>query len=157
MDNLHTVDELTRLLQEEKQRADNTERGRQEEKQRAENAERGRQEEKQRADNAEREHREEREKHRLTTLDEYIAATHELVFARLKVEPNEQLRAKGSITNPKSKPCPTRLRPWPDFLEQQRVALENLYTTFPVADRLFEVPELFRQPWSKDLPASHSG
>ncbi|CAH0023545.1 unnamed protein product [Clonostachys rhizophaga] len=42
------------------------------------------------------------------------------------------------ITNPRDKWCPTNLRPWPDFLDQQRLIFGTLYDTFPAESRLFE-------------------
>ncbi|KAH8657230.1 hypothetical protein BGZ61DRAFT_594238 [Ilyonectria robusta] len=43
----------------------------------------------------------------------------------------------GPLTNPRNKRCPTHLRPWSDFLEQQRVILGALYDTFPAQSRVF--------------------
>ncbi|KAH6645642.1 hypothetical protein BKA67DRAFT_639738 [Truncatella angustata] len=68
---------------------------------------------------------------RRTTLDEYIAATHQLVANHFAVETDKGLTSKGPITNPYNKLCPKNLRPWPDFLEQQRPTLGALYGTFP--------------------------
>lgn len=98
---------------------------------RAKEAERGRREEQQRAEEAE-------EQTRRTTLDEYIAACHELVFSELKVEKDKTLTSKGSITSPRNKLCPTSLKPWPDFLQQQRTTFGKLYTAFPTERRVFE-------------------
>jgi hypothetical protein len=72
------------------------------------------------------------EQTRRTTLDEYIAATHDLVFVHLTVETDKELTSRGSLTNPRNKLCPTQLRPWTDFLEQQRIVLGHLYDTFPL-------------------------
>ncbi|KAF9878762.1 hypothetical protein CkaCkLH20_03662 [Colletotrichum karsti] len=44
----------------------------------------------------------------------------------------------GSITNPRHKWCPTNLKPWPDFLQQQRIVFGTLYDTFPSDRRCFE-------------------
>ncbi|KAK4074424.1 hypothetical protein Purlil1_12964 [Purpureocillium lilacinum] len=46
-----------------------------------------------------------------TTLDEYFDACHELVFAKFHVEQNPGLVSQGSLTNPQSKWCPTKLQP----------------------------------------------
>ncbi|OAQ57369.1 protein kinase-like domain [Pochonia chlamydosporia 170] len=104
------VEELERLLREAQLRAER-------EQQRAETAE---------------------QQTRATTLDEYIAACHSLVFSRFEVETDKSLTSKGSITNPRNKLCPTSLKPWPDFLEQQRVAFGVLYDALPAQTRLFE-------------------
>ncbi|KAJ4308780.1 hypothetical protein N0V84_011896 [Fusarium piperis] len=154
-----SVEELERLLrqaererEEARQRADDAERARQEEQhraereqQRADDAERARQEARQRADEAERARQEARqraeqaeEQTRPTTLDEYIAACHHLVFSKLAVETDKKLTTRGPITNPRNKWCPTHLKPWSDFLQQQRLIFGALYDTFPAQSRAFE-------------------
>ncbi|WQF90548.1 Putative tyrosine-protein kinase, active [Colletotrichum destructivum] len=136
----------------EQQRAEEAERERQEERQRAEReqqraeeAERERQEERQRAEREQQ--RAEREQQRAeaseqqtqpTTLDEYIAACHSCVFSSFDIERNPKLTSKGPITNPRNKWCPTNLRPWPDFIQQQRITFGTLYDTFPTDSRVFE-------------------
>ncbi|KNB14025.1 hypothetical protein FOXG_12586 [Fusarium oxysporum f. sp. lycopersici 4287] len=159
MDGSLSVEELTRLLRdaeqrakEERQRAEEAERERQEERQRAEReqqraeeAERERQEERQRAEReqqrAEREQQRaeaSEEQTRLTTLDEYIAACHASVFSRFAIETDPNLTSRGSITNPRDKWCPKNLRPWPDFLDQQKLTFGTLYDSFPTETRVFE-------------------
>ncbi|EFZ03323.1 Protein kinase-like protein [Metarhizium robertsii ARSEF 23] len=133
------IEELERLLREAELRAELADRQRLEERQRAEREE-------QRAETAE-------EQTRRTTLDEYIAACHGLVFSKFAVETEKSLTSKGSITNPRNeksltskgsitnprnKLCPTSLQPWSDFLEQQRIASGVLYDAFPTETRLFE-------------------
>ncbi|KPM36116.1 hypothetical protein AK830_g10442 [Neonectria ditissima] len=139
------ADEAERGRHVEQQRADEAERARQEERQRADEAERAQQEERQRADEAERAQQEERqradeavEQTRATTLDEYIAACHTSVFSKFTVETDRKLTSKGPITNPRNKWCPTHLRPWTDFLEQQRAIFGAVYDTFPTQSRFFE-------------------
>ncbi|KAJ6438065.1 Kinesin light chain 1 [Purpureocillium lavendulum] len=74
-----------------------------------------------------------------TTLHEYLDACHRSVFTKLRVEHNPDLLSRGSLTNPQSKRCPTSLRQWPEFLEQQRRIFGILLDTFPRdSDRLFE-------------------
>ncbi|KAK2122128.1 hypothetical protein NOF04DRAFT_1197167 [Fusarium oxysporum II5] len=121
-----SVGELEKLLQEarEQQRAEEAERERQEERQRAER-------EQQRAEASE-------EQTRLTTLDEYIAACHASVFSRFAIETDPNLTSRGSITNPRDKWCPKNLRPWPDFLDQQKLTFGTLYDSFPTESRVFE-------------------
>ncbi|RTE68948.1 hypothetical protein BHE90_016674, partial [Fusarium euwallaceae] len=139
------AEEAETQRQQERQRAEEAERERQQERQRAEEAERGRQEEQDRAEKeqqrAEKEQQraEEAEKQtRPTTLDEYIAACHDLVFSQFRVERDRRLTSKGSITNPRNKLCPTSLEPWPDFLDQQRSVLDTMYECFPTHTRAFE-------------------
>ncbi|KAH7195027.1 hypothetical protein BKA60DRAFT_583946 [Fusarium oxysporum] len=159
MDGSLSVEELTRLLREAEQRAKEERQRAEREQQRAEEAERERQEErqraereKQRAEEAERERQEERqraereqqraeaseEQTRLTTLDEYIAACHASVFSRFAIETDPKLTSRGSITNPRDKWCPKNLRPWPDFLDQQKLTFGTLYDSFPTESRVFE-------------------
>ncbi|KAH9225575.1 hypothetical protein K456DRAFT_43783 [Colletotrichum gloeosporioides 23] len=87
--------------------------------------------EKQRADDAE-------QQNQPTSLDEYIAASHSLVYTKLTVETDRKLTYKGSVTNPRDKWCPTKLQPWSDFLEQQRVVFGTLCGTFPADRHCFE-------------------
>ncbi|RMJ00578.1 hypothetical protein CDV36_015870, partial [Fusarium kuroshium] len=152
MDDPNSMEELRRLLREARQQAEEAERGREQERQRAEEAERERQEEQQRAEEAERGRQEERDRAEKeqqraeasekqtqpTTLDEYIAACHSLVFSSFNIERNRKLTSKGPITNPRNKWCPTNLRPWPDFLRQQRITFGTLYDIFPTHRRIFE-------------------
>ncbi|KAM6513276.1 hypothetical protein FALCPG4_015719 [Fusarium falciforme] len=159
MDESTRLRELERLLKEseqraareqqraerEQKRAEEAERERQEERQRAEAAERERQLERQRAEAAERERQLERQRAEAseqqtqpTTLNEYIAGCHSLVFSSFTIELNPKLTSKGPITNPRNKWCPTNLRPWPDFLQQQRITFGTLYDTFPTDSRVFE-------------------
>ncbi|KAI0818419.1 hypothetical protein GGR55DRAFT_685732 [Xylaria sp. FL0064] len=97
----------------------------------AENPTRRGSRERQRADESE-EHR------RPTSLVEYITACHELVFSQLKVETNKALTSRGPITNPRNKYCPTSLKPWPDFLQEQNTTFGGLYATFSPERRAFE-------------------
>ncbi|KAH7465380.1 hypothetical protein FOMA001_g17028 [Fusarium oxysporum f. sp. matthiolae] len=146
------AEEAERERQEERQRAERERQRAKKEQQRAEEAERERQEERQRAEReqqrAEKEQqRAEREQQRaeaseeqtrLTTLDEYIAACHASVFSRFAIETDPKLTSRGSITNPRDKWCPKNLRPWPDFLDQQKFIFGTLYDAFPTESRVFE-------------------
>ncbi|KAK1973496.1 hypothetical protein LZ30DRAFT_484883 [Colletotrichum cereale] len=152
MDGSMGVEELTRRLREAEQRAEREQQRAEREQQRAEReqqrAEREQQRaerEQQRAEEAEKERQEERQRAEAseqqtqpTTLDEYIAACHSLVFSSFDVERNPKLTSKGPITNPRNKWCPTNLRPWPDFIQQQRITFGTLYDTFPTDSRVFE-------------------
>ncbi|KID81672.1 Protein kinase-like domain protein [Metarhizium guizhouense ARSEF 977] len=145
MDEQRRVEELERLLQEakllaesERQRAEASDRQRLEEQQRAEREQQRAEREQQRAER-ERQRAEASEKQtRATTLNEYIAACHSLVFSRFEVESDKSLTSRGSITNPRNKLCPTSLESWPDFLEQQRIASGVVYDALPAETRLFE-------------------
>ncbi|KAI1302514.1 hypothetical protein F5Y03DRAFT_407847 [Xylaria venustula] len=75
---------------------------------------------------------------RNTTLAEYVEACHELVFTKFAVETDKSLTSQGSTTNPRHKLCPTRLLPWPDFLEEQKTIFGTLYATFPTETEAFE-------------------
>ncbi|ENH66347.1 Reticulocyte-binding protein 2 like protein a [Fusarium oxysporum f. sp. cubense race 1] len=161
-----SVEELTRLLQEaeqrakeerqraekeqqraekeqqraerEQQRAEKEQQRAEKEQQRAEEAERERQEERQRAEREQQRAEASEEQTRLTTLDEYIAACHASVFSRFAIETDPNLTSRGSITNPRDKWCPKNLRPWPDFLDQQKLTFGTLYDAFPTESRVFE-------------------
>ncbi|KAJ0358758.1 hypothetical protein COL26b_014465 [Colletotrichum chrysophilum] len=108
------------------------------EQQRAEAAERDRQQERRRAEAKQLRADEAEQQTKPTSLDEYIAACHTLVYSKLTVETDRRLTSKGFITNPRHKWCPTNLQPWPDFLQQQRIVFGTLYDTFPSDRRCFE-------------------
>ncbi|KAI0397976.1 hypothetical protein F5Y17DRAFT_257027 [Xylariaceae sp. FL0594] len=122
----------------EQQRAEREQQRREREQQRAEDAERGRQEEKQRAEREQQRAEQSEEHSRPTSLNEYIAACHELVFSQLTVEADKALTSRGSITNPRNKYCPTRLRPWSAFLLEQGTIFGELYATYSPEQRAFE-------------------
>ncbi|CRK39490.1 hypothetical protein BN1708_001691, partial [Verticillium longisporum] len=140
-----SVDELQELLRQAEQRAADAERDRQQERQRAEREQQRAEREQQRAEREQQRAEKEQlraedaeEQTRPTTFIEYIVACHIHVFLKLVVETDKKLTSKGSITNPRNKWCPTHLRPWPDFLEQQRVIFGKLHDSFPTNSRLFE-------------------
>ncbi|KAI8625609.1 hypothetical protein F5Y19DRAFT_466948 [Xylariaceae sp. FL1651] len=101
-------------------------------------AEEGRREEQRRAEQEQRRAKQAEEQTRQTTFDEYIAACHKFVFSNLKVEKDKALTSKGPVANPRDKLCPTSLKPWPDFLQQQRTTFGQLYTAFPTDRRVFK-------------------
>ncbi|KAH8193495.1 hypothetical protein TruAng_012339 [Truncatella angustata] len=116
--NTSQTNDLLRRLEEAERRADEAEREQRDEKQRADEAEKQQQEAEKRQQEAEKRQQEAELLTRRTTLDEYIAATHDLVASHFVVETDKELTSKGPITNPRNKLCPKNLRPWPDFLEQ---------------------------------------
>ncbi|KAI8633007.1 hypothetical protein F5Y19DRAFT_285106 [Xylariaceae sp. FL1651] len=133
-----TVEELERLLQEERRLREEAERGRQEDRRLREEAERERQEDRRRADREQKRAEDSEKQTRPTTLDEYLAACHTSVFSRLTIELDPKLTSRGPITNPRDKWCPKNLRPWPDFLLQQTNIFRTLYDNFPTESRVFE-------------------
>ncbi|PCD22089.1 hypothetical protein AU210_015889 [Fusarium oxysporum f. sp. radicis-cucumerinum] len=132
------AEEAERERQEERQRAERELQRAEKEQQRAEEAERERQEERQRAEREQQRAEASEEQTRLTTLDEYMAACHTSVFSRFAIETDPKLTSRGSITNPRDKWCPKNLRPWPDFLNQQKLTFGTLYDAFPTESRVFE-------------------
>ncbi|RYC57812.1 hypothetical protein CHU98_g8404 [Xylaria longipes] len=138
MEESNRLAELEAQLRDAENRAREAERSRREEQQRAEDAERGRLEERERAEREQQRADESEEHRRPTSLDEYIAACHELVFSQLKVETNKALTSRGPITNPRNKYCPTNLKPWPDFLQEQSTTFGELYTACSPERRAFE-------------------
>ncbi|KAH7191014.1 hypothetical protein BKA60DRAFT_662397 [Fusarium oxysporum] len=75
---------------------------------------------------------------RLTTLDKYIAVCYTSVFSRFAIETDPKLTSRDSITNTRDKWCPKNLKPWADFLDQQKFIFGTLYDTFPTEIRVFE-------------------
>ncbi|KAI0118235.1 hypothetical protein GGR51DRAFT_498548 [Nemania sp. FL0031] len=75
---------------------------------------------------------------RHTTLDEYIEACHNLVYAKLTIEPNIAIWTTGSIPQPYAKLFPRRLMPWTDFHDQQSEMLSYVYQHFEYKKRLFD-------------------
>lgn len=75
---------------------------------------------------------------RKTTLTEYLNACHTHLYSRFAVQTDRSLTSKGGITRPNGKRCPTRLRAWTGFHEEQRRALGILHATFPSQARRFE-------------------
>lgn len=73
---------------------------------------------------------------RKTTLKEYIAACHELVFTQFAVETNQALTSKGH-TKVHKKRLPGRLENWIDFREEQQDIIHTLISTFPEEKRAF--------------------
>ncbi|KAI3341946.1 hypothetical protein F4824DRAFT_486383 [Ustulina deusta] len=128
--------------QEQQRRAveaeEEAEEGRREQLRRAVEAEEGRREQLQRAEDAEERAAEAEKESRPTTFTEYIAACHDLVFSKFKVEQDKALTSKGPVANPRNKLCPTNLKPWPDFLQQQRTTFGQLYAAFSTERRVFE-------------------
>ncbi|KAI8710940.1 EKC/KEOPS complex subunit BUD32 [Fusarium sp. LHS14.1] len=98
-----SVEELTRLLQEAEQRAEAAEKERQEERQRAEGEQQRAEEAEERAEASEQRAEASEQQTQPTTLDEYIAACHSLIFSSFTIELNPKLTSKGPITNPRNK------------------------------------------------------
>ncbi|KAL6881297.1 hypothetical protein J3F83DRAFT_758209 [Trichoderma novae-zelandiae] len=146
MDSPMWLEELERLLRETEQRAERERQRAEDEHHRAEDERHRAEGERQRAEDerqrAERERQRadaSEERLRPTTLDEYMVACHNDVFCKLVVENRTSPSSKaGAITNPRDKWCPDQLRPWADFLYQQRVTFGTLYDTFSSESRVFE-------------------
>jgi hypothetical protein len=138
MEERNRLAELERLLREAEQRVKDAEREKEtaeREKETAEReketAEREREAERQRAERSE-------QQTRPTNLNEYIAACHALVYSQFSVETDPKLTSKGPITNPRNKWCPTKIKKWDDFIEEQRTVYGTLNTNFPVDKYIFE-------------------
>ncbi|KAI3545674.1 hypothetical protein CABS02_09212 [Colletotrichum abscissum] len=134
------AEELAKRLQLAEERAEKERERAEKERERAVAAERERQQERERADRERKRADTAEQQTQHTSLDEYIAACHSLVFANFTVETDRRLTSRGSITNPRNKLCPTILRPWSDFLHQQSIVFGTLYDTFPADRRCFETP-----------------
>ena len=66
---------------------------------------------------------------RPTTLSEYLCGCHDGLYKAFKVQQDKSLTTKGTVTNPEGKICPTYLRPWTDFVEQQHETFCQLALT----------------------------
>ncbi|KAH7009224.1 uncharacterized protein B0I36DRAFT_342604 [Microdochium trichocladiopsis] len=144
-----TTNEMQYLLRKAQLRAEAAERRFEEERRQREAAEQQLEAAEQQREAAEQRAEASEQQTQRTTFKEYLDACHRLVFAKLQVESNPDRLSRGSLTNPQSKRCPTSLRQWPDFLEQQRRIFGRLLDTFPCdsdrldsdrldSDRLFE-------------------
>ncbi|KAI1475419.1 hypothetical protein F4774DRAFT_429041 [Daldinia eschscholtzii] len=100
---------------------------------RIEELERNVKEANQRAEKAEKEG----EEGRRTTLDEYIAACHTCIFTKFTIKPKPKLSTNGPITDPCNKWCPKYLKPWTDFINQQKLTFGILENAFPMDSRVF--------------------
>ncbi|KAM3518341.1 hypothetical protein NHJ13051_008257 [Beauveria bassiana] len=138
MTDQRSIEKLEKLLKQAELRAEKSEQQRLEEQQRADREQQRAEREQQRAEREQRRAEVSEEQTRATTLYEYIAACHSLVSAKFIVERDRSLTSKGSITNPRNKLCPTSLQPWPNFIEQQRIASGVLHNAFSENARLFE-------------------
>ncbi|CAI6100524.1 unnamed protein product, partial [Clonostachys chloroleuca] len=96
-----------------------------------------RDQEEERANRAETERDQEREQTRPTTLDEYLEACHNLVYARLTVESDPSKTTTGSI-RAYHKLVPEHLKQWTSFFDEQGKMLTIIYSFFPVEKRLFD-------------------
>ncbi|KAI0154610.1 hypothetical protein GGR57DRAFT_491998 [Xylariaceae sp. FL1272] len=93
---------------------------------------------KERRREAERRLDEMKQQSRPTTLDEYIAACHNLLFSRLVVKQDKSSTSGGPVGNPQNKLCPSSLEPWTDFLQQQRMAFGQLRASFSADRQVFK-------------------
>ncbi|KAI1145039.1 hypothetical protein F4825DRAFT_474969 [Nemania diffusa] len=74
-----------------------------------------------------------------TSLEEYIAACHEHLSSKFQVRTCEGTSIPlPSTNNPHINWCPTRLKPWSDFLRHQSLTLGKLYATFSNDRPVFE-------------------
>ncbi|KAM3516196.1 hypothetical protein MY11210_000218 [Beauveria gryllotalpidicola] len=132
------ADEEQRRANEERRRADEEQRRADEEQRRADEEQRRADEEQRRADEEQRRADEETEQTRPTTLHEYIDACHHLIFSQLTIETDKSLTSTGTITDPTNKYCPTSLKPWPDFIKDQRIVFGELESALPAIATSFE-------------------
>ncbi|KAL6698483.1 ankyrin repeat-containing domain protein [Trichoderma pleuroticola] len=128
----NTTREFEQLLREAVQRAEAAEKERREERQRAEAAEKALQEERQRTQASE-------ELFRLATFEEFLTGCHNFLLSTLNAINADPTRfSKGCATNPRNKWCPQNLRPWSDFMHQQRLTFGMLNDRFPIESRILD-------------------
>ncbi|KAJ8121785.1 hypothetical protein ONZ43_g1850 [Nemania bipapillata] len=75
---------------------------------------------------------------RPTNLDEYIEVCHNLLYTKLKVEPNLEKTTSIPIPLPYTKLFPRRLMPWTDFYDQQSEMVSIIYQHFEFEEELFD-------------------
>ncbi|KAK0725680.1 hypothetical protein B0H67DRAFT_551184 [Lasiosphaeris hirsuta] len=71
------------------------------------------------------------EKTRSTTLSEFLIDCHELIFSQLRVQTDNRQTTRGFIPRPYDKKCPGNLKPWANFIEQQREVAGIVHEAFP--------------------------
>ena len=70
-----------------------------------------------------------------TTFPKLLKLCHKHLSKELRVETDRSLTTKGSITSPKGKKYPSRLRPWDDFPLRQQQYFDAVYTLlYPPVD-----------------------
>ena len=70
-----------------------------------------------------------------STFRKFLELCHNLLSRDLRVQTDRSLTTKGSITSPRGKKCPSRLRPWDDFPQQIQYFFDSAYTLlYPEAD-----------------------
>ncbi|OAA61743.1 Protein kinase-like domain protein [Niveomyces insectorum RCEF 264] len=94
--------------------------------------------ERRRADEEHKRAEAERKINRNTTLLEYIELCHAHLFSEFAVQLNRKFTTGGSLTSTRNKCCPTLLKPWHGFLDEQKQALSVLISVVPEAEPLFE-------------------
>ncbi len=119
---LWPLKQIQEQLQIERQRAEDAEGRAEQAEGRAEQAEGRAEQAEGRAEQAER-------RTQPTTLHGYLRGCHDGPFQAFSVQKNKSLTTKGTLTNPEGKICPTYLRPWTGFAEQQQGAFYQLPLT----------------------------
>ena len=112
MDEKEVIERLLKQIKEEK-------RGREEAERQQEQEKRGREEAEKRVEEA-------KDKTRSTGVFEYMQAMHKDVFMALKVQKNKHWTTQGKPIHPDNKICPTRLKSWESFPEEQMDICERL-------------------------------
>jgi hypothetical protein len=91
-----------------------------------------------------------------TTLDEYLTACHELIFSGFAVETDPRELSLGHADMPQDKPCP-KLKPWVDFIDQQRLTFGKLYDALGSETRVFENRDVMERLWKGRSPRKPIG
>ncbi|KAL8627629.1 hypothetical protein Q9189_006686 [Teloschistes chrysophthalmus] len=80
---------------------------------------------------------------RSTTFEELLEDCHEILFKTFKVETVLTSCTKGPASKPEKKPCPTNLKKWVEFPEQQQDAFDQFYRLLHPSDSPDAAPRLF--------------
>ncbi|RSL66078.1 hypothetical protein CEP54_003938 [Fusarium duplospermum] len=91
-----------------------------------------------------------------TTLDEYMTSCHELISSGFAVETDPRELSLGYADLPKDKPCP-KLKPWADFIHQQRLTFGKLYDVLGSETRVFENRDVMERLWKGRSPRKPIG
>ncbi|CZT13612.1 uncharacterized protein RAG0_17113 [Rhynchosporium agropyri] len=121
---------LEQLLREANERAEQL-------RSRAEAADERAEKERIRAEDEQRSRKEAEKKTQPTTIEEYLRACHTFLSKPLCIQTDKSLSTQGSITSTKNKPCPTLLKPWPNFPILQQRLFERVSEHIPQDAALF--------------------
>ncbi|KAG6128397.1 hypothetical protein E4U47_002595 [Claviceps purpurea] len=75
---------------------------------------------------------------RPSTFLEHVYNCHSMLHSKLSIEPNPELRSKGTTTAIFSKAHPVIVKQWIGFPEKQKALFDEISNVFPPDHRVFE-------------------